>query len=78
MVFGPSICSAEVPASIARKFQGFGQQLQRRSAIHFNQQTTCFGKKNPRRSAHSLQPTTTCFGPKQQQQVRRKHKPSSV
>ena len=45
MVFGPSICSAEVPASIARKFQGFGQQLQRRSAIHFNQQTTCFGKK---------------------------------
>ena len=45
MVFGPSICSAEVPASIARKFQGFGQKLQRRSAIHFNQQTTCFGKK---------------------------------
>ena len=45
MVFGLSICSAEVPASIARKFQGFGQKLQRRSAIHFNQQTTCFGKK---------------------------------
>ena len=45
MVFGPSICSAEVPASIARKFQGSGQQLQRRSVIHFNQQTTCFGKK---------------------------------
>ena len=40
MVFGLSICSAEVPASIARKFQGFGQKIQRRSAIHFNQQTT--------------------------------------
>ena len=45
MVFGPSICSAEVPASIARKFQGFGQKFQRRSAIHFNQQRTCFGQK---------------------------------
>ena len=45
MVFGPSICSAEVLASITRKFQGFGQKIQRRSAIHFNQQPTCSGQK---------------------------------
>ena len=67
MVFGPSICSAEVLASRFAEVPRIRPKNPKAKRNSLQPTTDSFRPKIPRRSAHSLQPT-------QQRQVRRNDK----